>query len=1052
MLAKTVVNRPTTIAIVYALLTGLSLYAALSLSVDLLPEVSPPIMLVSTNYTGAGPEEVEAAVTRPLEGFLANVSNIEKITSTSSQGNSQVRLDFTWGTDMSEAANDVREVIDRAKALLPSDASVPSLFKFDPSLLPILQLSVVGNRSQEELRELAENLVTPRLEQVEGVALASVQGGRTKAVLVEIPQNRLEAYGLNLGQISQVLRGQNLQVSAGTITQGDLNYLIQTSGQYKSLEEIRETVVAAKGNPPVPVRIRDLGTVNFGYKPAEGIVRVNGEPGVIISIQKQSGTNSVKTAEAVKNRLKAIGKELPPGVQILINSDNTKIIQASLDNVSSSALQGAVLAVVILFLFLRSFKSSLVIALSIPIAVVVTLGAMYFFGLTLNIMTLAGLTLGVGMLLDNSIVILENVYRYREKGTKLAPASILGTTEMLTAITASTLTTLAVFVPLVMFQDQLGIVGQIFSGLSFTIVISLAASLAVAATLVPVLTSKYLPLYTRQQRPLKGWSARLDKAFDRFWTRLDRAYEGTLKKILAHRGRTFLGILVLVGASAAVIPFVGLEFLPAMGQDIVTLNVELPVGTRVEVTQDILGQLEEVVRKEVRGFENIIASAGGRANFGLGAANTHRGTLTITLPEPSKRIDSYQTIQTKLRSHFQDFSGATVSFQTQNGLSSNPIDISIKSDDLALAAETAQKIRDLIKDQVPEAKEPVADLRQGRPQLDVTINRQSAYAFGLNMATIGQELRANIDGANSGRYSQGGRDQDIVVILDPRDRQGVDDLDRIFVMNPAGQRVPFSRFADREKTSGPVSIVRDNQTRTLRVTAGLQPGARLNEVVEKIQKVIDQNIPKDDRVVITFGGDFENLMKYGIQFMIILFISAILVYGVMAAQFESFLDPFIILFTIPLSIIGVVAVYLATGEPFSVFTAAGLVVLVGVVVNNGIVLVDYTNTLRKRGVPLLDAAAKAGGHRLRPILMTTLTTVLGLIPVAFFGGDGAELIQPIARTITGGLTTSTFMTLFLIPALYVSFNKRTEKRLQKKKEREKARLLEAQAILREENK
>lgn len=1051
MIAKTVVNRPTTIAIIYALLAALGFYAASRLAIDLLPEVNPPILVVSTTYTGAGPEEVENSVSRPLEAFLSNISGVEKIVSTSNQGSSTVRLDFTWGTDMSEAANDVRDALERAKALLPDGASTPSIFKFDPSMFPILQLAVAGNRPQEELRELAENLIQPRLEQVEGVALVSVSGGREKAVLVEIPQNRLEAYGLNLSQVAAVLRGQNIQVSAGTLTQGDTNYLIQTAGQFVSLEEIRSTVVTAKGNPPVGIRVRDLGNVSYGYKPAEGRVRVNGQDGVIISLQKQSGTNSVATAKNVLDRLKKIEKELPPGIEIRTTSDNTRIIQNSLNNVTDSALQGAILAVVVLFLFLRSFKSSLVIAVAIPIAVVLTMAAMYFFGLTLNVMTLAGLTLGVGMLLDNSIVILENVYRYREKGTKLAPASILGTTEMLTAITASTLTTLVVFAPLVMFQDQLGIVGQIFSGLSFTIVFSLSASLIVAATLVPVLTSHYLPLYTRQQRPLKGWFLKADRKFEEFWKGLDLLYEKALRKVMRHKGRTALIILGAVALSGVAIPFVGLEFLPSMGQDLITVNVELPVGTRLEVTEEILGQLEEIVRSEVKGYENILVNAGGRSNFGLGAANSNSGTLTVTLPPEAQRIDSFKTVQEKLRAHFGDFSGATISFGSAGmGLNSNPVDIIIKSEDLTLAGETALKIRDLLKDLVPEAKEPKADLKQGRPQLNVVINRERASSFGLNIASIGTELRAGIDGVNAGRYSTGGKDDDIVVILDPEDRKEVDDLDRLFVVSPSGQKVAFSSFATREKGSGPVTIQRTDQARTLHVTAGLAPGAKLDQTVEKIQKVIRENIPQDDRVSITYGGDFENLMKYGTQFLIILLISALLVYGVMAAQFESFLDPFIILFTIPLTIIGVVAMYLITGEPFSVFTAAGLVVLVGIVVNNGIVLVDYTNTLRKRGTPLNEAVVIAGGHRLRPILMTTLTTVLGLAPVAFFGGEGSELIQPIAKTLLGGLTASTFLTLFLIPVLYVVFNRISDKRKAAKKALEEAQLLEARAQLEEE--
>lgn len=592
MIARTVVQRPITIAIVFSLLVGLGLYSMSNLAVDLLPEINPPILVVTTNYRGAGPEEVEAVVTRTIEGVLNNVSNIETITSTSTEGNSLVQVTFVYGTDMNEASNELRDVLELAKAQLPADVDKPLLFKFDPSLLPILQLGVQGKRPPEELREIAERVIQPRLEQVEGVALANVSGGRVRAVLVEVPQNRLEAYDLTLSQISQVLRGQNVQISAGSISEGNTNFLIQTAGQFKTLDDLRNTVVAYRGAPPSPqnpagslrgIRLGDLASVTQGYRASEGLVRVNGEPGVTISIQKQSGTNSVATAEAVSARLERIRRELPPDIQVQAISDNTQVIRSSLSQVTDSALSGAYLAVIILLIFLRSFKSTLIIGVAIPISIIVTLAAMYFFNLTLNVMTLAGLALGIGMLVDNSIVILENIFRYREKGTKLQPAAILGTTEMITAILASTLTTLMVFAPLLMFQNTLGFVGEIFSGLTFTIVISLSASLVVALVLVPVLSSKFFPLYTKTQRPQPRWFQPVDDVLEGFFKGMERAYTRALAWVLRHKLITLGGISLVAFGSFAAIPVIGLQFLPSFGQDSVVINAELPIGDRKSV-------------------------------------------------------------------------------------------------------------------------------------------------------------------------------------------------------------------------------------------------------------------------------------------------------------------------------------------------------------------------------------------------------------------------------------------------------------------------------------
>lgn len=1041
------------VAIIFIILVGLGLYTATDIAIDLYPEIEPPILILFTDYTGAGPEEVVQSVTRPLEGALSNVGNIENISSVSSEGSSQIQIEFTWGTDMAEASNDVRDKLEFAKGYLPDEAGTPQIFKFDPSMLPILNLILTGDRTPEELLEIGEKIVQPRLEQVEGVALTSIMGGREKVVRVEIPQARLAAYDLTMTQVANMLRGQNVQISAGSITEGNKNYLVRTSGEYQSLDQIKNTVISYKGSPPSArnpdgamkvIRLRDIAQVYEGYRDESSSVIINGTPGVYIMVQKQSGTNSVRTADNVKERLAEINQEVPAGISVEIIEDTTKIIRSSLQQVSSSALWGVLFAVLILFLFLRSIKSTLIVGLSIPISIVITLMLMNFFGLTLNMMTLAGLTLGVGMLVDNSIVILENIFRYREKGAKLTVSAVLGSQEMLNAIMASTLTTVSVFAPMVMFKRQLDIIGEMISGLAFTVVISLISSLVVAVFLVPVLSSKYLPITSRKQRPLRGPLRIFDNALGWFFTGLERLYKAILRGVLRVRWLVVIFMLLLLLGSLAFIPVAGFEFMPAMGEDSVTMNVELPIGTELTVTKALMRQVEQLVKQEIRGYKDIIVSAGERGFFGLGAGQPNRGSLTVILPEFEKRIDGSETVKQKIREHFNDFPSAVFSFSGGNvSLGGSPIDILVKSEDLDKAKDTAVKIKSILEEQVPEITEPSLDLKEGKPQAEIFINRDKAYSLGLNIYNIGQEIKANIDGITASRYKEEGSEYDILVILDKQDRNEIPDLNKIFVVNNYGDRIPLASIATIEKTTGPISINRENQTQTLHIQAGILPGTSIDVVERKVRNLITREIPADDDVLIEFSGEYEDLMEYGGKFIIILIISVFLVFGVMASQFESFLDPFIIFFTMPLLLIGVVALYVLTKTPFSIFTAVGLVMLVGIVVNNGIVLVDYTNLLRKRGLSIKEACIEAGGNRLRPILMTTLTTVLALIPMSFFGGEGAELVQPIGRTVIGGLSANMILTLIFIPVLYSLFNGAAERR-KKKKEAKRIRRIEAE--------
>ncbi|MDR1277378.1 MAG: efflux RND transporter permease subunit, partial [Treponema sp.] len=815
------------------------------------------------------------------------------------------------------------------------------------------------------------------------------------------------------------------------------SYILTTMGEYTSLDQIRNTVISYKGGGmgasgaelPRQVYLRDLADVIDGYRDETSTVYVNGQPSVMMMVQKQSGKNSVQTAKALRERLERIAREIPQDVKISEVFNTTDTIENSLNEVTSTAVSGALLAILILFIFLRSIKPTLIIGISIPVSLIVTIMLMYFAGLTLNLMTMAGLVLGIGMLVDNSIVILENIYHYREKGAKLNTAAVLGTSEMLIAITASTLTTICVFAPLVMFQGLLEMAGEMFAGLAFTVVISLTISLVVAIFLVPVLSSHYFPLVTRKQKPLTGFFAPIDRVFQNFFTWLDDAYRKAVDRVLRHKIMVIGALLVLLIGSIVMIPRIGWVFMPEQEADSVTINATLPMGTPLPETEAVLRQLEAIVRREVQGYERIMVNSGGGGMLQSGSSNA--GSVRINLVKFEDRIDSADDIKAKMRAHFNEFPGVSFSFSggSFGGMGSgSPVDIILRTDDLEKGKATAERIAALLTERIPEVREPQVDLKDGLPQIEIELDRDRLYALGLNTYTVGNEIKAAVDGITATRYKIDGTNYDVVLILAEADRSTRPALDHIFVNSQTAGRVPLSSFASYKEGTGPMTINRENQSRVIHVTAGAVPGAKLNQLEDKVRALITSEIPAEDDLIIEFAGDNAEMMKMMSRFALILIVAAFLVFGVMASLFESFRDPFIIIFTIPLSVIGIVAIYLMTGDTFNILTAVGLLVLVGVIVNNGIVLVDYTNLLRKRGLSLHDACVEAAGNRLRPILMTTLTTILGLVPMAFFPGEGSEMVAPIGKTVLGGLSFGTLMTLFLMPAVYAIMNKRSEER------------------------
>ena len=1037
-LTNTVVRRPTTIIIIYILLTVLALVVYPNLSVELFPEMDLPMVIVYSSYRGASPETMESRVTKLIESAVSNVGGIKQISSTSSEGISMVMLEFAYGTDLDKASQSINDNISLYTEMFPEDATKPTIFKLNTNMMPIMNIALSGSSGQDanELRAVLEDMVQSRLERVAGVSSTAINGGQDAFVQVAVDQNRLEAYGLTLSQVAYTLNPQNFQIGAGTLIEGDLSYLLRTDAQFNSIEQIEDAMVAAypkydaKGNVigSNVVRLKDIATVSFAYRDATSQVYINGESGVYLSVSKESDANSVQVAKRVKDVIKELNKELPKGMSLEVIVDTTEMVESTINKVYESLLYGIVLVMVVLFIFLRSVKSTFIIGISIPISMLLTVLVMFFMGYSLNLMTLTGLILGLGMTVDGSIVILENIFRYRERGAKLHAAAILGTKEMIVSITASILTTVCVFVPMVLLRSNLEMLGEILTPMAATIIISLLASLVVAVTLIPVLTSSYVKLYTRKQKPLKLRLLRfIDDKAEAAFEALDRGYKRALALLLDYKWLTLILVILIMVLTFQAYQAMHQSLYPTMSETSVSLSVTLPQGTTLATTESLLMDLQEKAERDIKGYKDITVTAGGGGMFGTGGTNG--GSLQISLLD-EEGADSMQVVQEKLRRYFDLYPAADFSFsQVSMGLGNlNPVDVAVKSDNLELAVATAEKIRDLIDANLKGVTEVRTDFSKGLPELRITIDRERAYAYNLTMQTIASEISNSVNGITATQLKENGTDTDVVVMLDKDDRSSELDLKRIFIRNALGEKISLDNLATIERSTGPVSINRENEMRTVHVVGGLAPNYAASQAESDIKSLLEKELPLSDEVFIEYGGDFADMTAMFSQVGLILILAVVLVFGVMASLFESFKNPFIVLLSMPLMMVGVVGIYLITGETFSLISAIGIVILAGIVVNNGIVLIEYINLLRKRGLPIRRACIEAGGNRLKPILMTSLTTIFGMIPLAFFGGQGAEQIQPIGQTIIGGMAISTLMTIFFTPVLYMLFNKDKQKK------------------------
>ncbi len=1013
------INRPVTVLMCVLIVVMLGIVSFTRVPIDLIPEMNLPIAIVSTSYQGVGPQEIEGIVTKNIESAIATVSNIKSIQSTSSEGNSVVVAEFNYGTDMDYATLQMREKIDMIKRFLPAEVEAPMVIKIDPNMLPVVSLGVTGNMNEVELKNFIEDKIQPSLESLKGVASVTLSGGKTREIKVIVDPIRMSGYGVSFNQIATLLQMENLNQPSGTVEYGDKNLLVRSTGEFQSVKEISNLPITLPTG--TIIYLRDVAEVKDSFKDTSTITRMNGKSSIGLSIQKQTGSNTVEVVNLIKKRIEEIRKQ-NSDINIQLVFDQGKFIEDSIGNVSRNALAGGLLAVLVLFIFLKSIRSTMIVGTAIPISIVATFVMIYFSGITLNLVSLGGLALGIGMLVDNAIVVLENIYRHKNEGYSTIEAARLGTQEVGGAIISSTLTTIVVFLPIVFTQ---GFTAEVFKQLALTVVFSLLASLAVALTVIPAMSSKLLGRVGKRAAKRKGGV--IFEKWDSLLDRIDNLYRGLLVWVLRHKKTTVAIVLAVFFSSLALLPLVGTEYFPSMDQGQFTVDINMAQGSLLEETNAVTKEVEAVL-KDIPELEKMFVSigGGGRSFRASNTSSSDKASITATLTAVKQRSRSTAQIVDEVRRRVELLPGAEikvseVSFMFGGGMGTGgaAVSIRISGQDLGQLQQLAEDVKEVVSS-VEGTRQVESSIAKGRPEARITVNRSKAAGYGIGTAQVAAAVRTSLEGRVATRFKQDGSEIDVRLQLPRVYNNNYEGLKSIKLASPTGAEVTLMDVAEISLAQGPVAITRASQERYVTVTAdiyGRDIGSINNDVREKLNNVL---MPVGYRI--TMGGQEQQMRESFSDLGLALLLSIFLVYMIMAAQFESLLYPFVIMFAVPLAYTGSALGLVATGRSLSVPAFIGVIMLAGIVVNNAIVLVDYINTLRKRGLDREAAIIKAGPTRLRPILMTTMTTVLGLIPLALGFGEGSEMQAPLATVVIGGLLSSTILTLVVIPVIYSIFD------------------------------
>lgn len=1029
------VKKPVTTIMIFIGVVILGMYSYTRLAVDFFPRMDPPYITVFTFYRGANAADIEENVTRVLEDGFGALSNLKKITSKSKDNVSIITLEYEWGTNLDEATNEVRDALGLAERRLPDDVEDPTIFKMSTSMMPVMMLSATADESYPALKDiLDDNLVKP-LNRIDGVGNILVIGAPVRAVMVDVDPRKLDAYNLTVEQLGQVLAANNMNLPSGKLEMGKANLNLRVEGEFDNSDEIKNLIISNFNGKTV--RLRDVATVTDSLKKLDIIEKINGKTGVRIMIQKQSDANTVTVVDKIKKELPRLTKNLPPDIKLDVFMDTSEYTKASINNLSETILYALLFVVLVVLFFLGRWRATFIVALSIPISLIVSFIYMMVTGNTINIITLSSLAIAIGMVVDDSIVVLENITKKIERGSYPREAAIYGTNEVSTAVMASTLTVIAVFFPLTMVG---GMTGILFRPLGWIVTITIASSVVVALTLTPTLSSKLLTDKLPDRKKIGG---KLYYFSQNILNWLDNIYEKSLRYAVNNKIKIIAGALLIFVSSIFLVGQVGTEFMPASDNNEMGAQIKLAQGVNMEESSKLADSIQSLWSHKYPELRFISTSTGAGDENSLSAIFFETGNYIITFnmqltPKSQRSRDMFQ-IADLMREDLKKFAeietfdvdpGNTRRMASMGMGGGSKLELKVFGFDFDKTDIVAEKLAEALKKQ-PGARDVLISRDKERPELQFVLDQEKMTSFGLNTAMVATALRNRITGLTATKYKENGKEYDVLVRYAEKYRESTTDIENVTVKTPSGKFVKLKEIGKIKQFYSQPKIDREDKERLVTVSS-LISGSDLGSVVSAMKNVINKmDIP--DGVTIEIGGSAEDMRDSFGDLALLGILVVLLVYIVMASQFESLSEPFIIMFSIPFAFTGVFLALFITNTTLNVISLIGAIMLIGIVVKNGIVLVDFTNLMHDRGMPLKEAVVKAGRSRLRPILMTTLTTLLAMVPLAIPGGEGSETWQPMGIAIIGGLLFSTLITLILIPTIYAVFGAVREKKGRKRK-------------------
>lgn len=1025
-ISKLSVKRPVAVTMIVLIFVVIGLYSVSMLPMEMMPEMELSMALAYTSYPNVSSHEVENMVTKTIEGAVSSVSGVKGITSQSSEGSSMVMVEFSSSTDMDKAIQDLKDSISLVEGYLPEDAEEPMILKLDTSMMPVAMMSVsYEGMDLIQTKKFVEDSVQSKIEAVDGVASVTVSGAQDRIIEVEVDPEKLFGYGISMTDAVSAIAAQNANLPAGSVLSGERKISLRAVGKFDSVSDIEAVpLVTPMGQV---IYLRDIATVRDTYSDMTTVSRLNFEDSLAITISAESDANTVEVVDGIYKVLNDLESQNPK-FKYEMTMEQATYIKDSVSSVASNAVSGAVLAILVLLLFLGNFRTSMVIGIAMPVAVITTFIGMYFSGMTLNVVSLGGLALGVGMLVDNAVVVLENIFRRRKQlGEDAETSSVKGASEVLGAVVASVITTCIVYVPL-LFVDN--IMAIMFKQLAFSIIFSQIAALVVTYLLVPMLTSKI-----KEDKPNTKLGFILNP-FARFMDRVYAAYDKALRWTLTHRKRFMAAIMVAFVLSMAVLGMIGMILMNPTDEGTISVSVELPTGSTLEDTNEITLNVEELI-SDNKYVDNVFTTVGSGGAMSFGQTPANSSSVTVTLKE--NRRKSTNEVAQQIRTSLSDIVGAviTVSSTSSMGMGSGGLEFEFTgSNDKELEEYVlkAEKILSKIEG-VAETSTSIADTK---PEVQMKIDSDKAARYGLSTAVVANTVYSILNGTSAGRYTEDGLEYDIDIVYPEGYAENVNDLKTMRIKSMTGQWIALSDVADIVEKEGYTTLTRVDQKRVITLSATLY-GVDMATVNREFDKAMEA-IPVPDGISRNTGGEYEIMIDAMLSLLLAIALGILLMYMVMAAQFENFIQPLIIMFTLPLALIGVVISHVIAGMSLSVVSCLGILMLMGIIVNNAIVLIDFVNTAKEENPDMnrTELLVHAGITRMRPVLMTSLTSILGFMPMALaIGSSGAEMMQPLAVSLVGGLTVGTVLTLFVIPVVYAIFDDKIIKRRQKKQEKNK---------------